>query len=98
MFRVTVSKAQFKNMKINKTIFWTFSILVSLLSCYLFNMSSIQLYSDGEYMQSLKLPADADTPAVAIAGTVLLSIVAVVGHIILLGLFFNNRIFERQRT
>ena len=74
-------------MKMNKTIFWTFSILISLLSCYLFNASSIQLYSDGEYMQSLKLSPDADTPTVAIAGTVLLSIVAVIGHIILLGIF-----------
>ena len=74
-------------MKINKTIFWTFSILISLLSCYLFQLSSVQLYSDGNYMQSLNLPSDADTPAVAISGTVLLSIGAVIGHIILLGTF-----------
>ena len=75
------------NMKINKTIFWTFSIVISLLSCYLFQLSSVQLYGDGNYMQSLNLPSDADTPAVAIAGTVLLSIGAAIGHIILLGIF-----------
>lgn len=75
------------NMKINKTIFWTFSIVISLLSCYLFQLSSVQLYSDGNYMQSLNLPSDADTPTVAIAGTILLSIGAVIGHIILLGVF-----------
>lgn len=75
------------NMKINKTIFWIFSIVIALLSCYLFQLSSLQLYSDGNYMQSLNLPSDADTPAVAIAGTILLSIGAVIGHIILLGMF-----------
>jgi hypothetical protein len=74
-------------MKINKTIFWTFSIVIALLSCYLFQLSSVQLYSDGNYMQSLNLPSDADTPAVAIAGTVILSIGAVIGHVILLGIF-----------
>ncbi len=74
-------------MKINKTIFWIFSIVIALLSCYLFQLSSLQLYSDGNYMQSLNLPSDADTPAVAIAGTILLSIGAVIGHIILLGMF-----------
>lgn len=74
-------------MKINKTIFWIYSIVIALLSCYLFHLSSVQLYGDGNYMQSLKLPSDADTPAVAIAETVLLSIGAAIGHIILLAVF-----------
>jgi hypothetical protein len=84
------------NMKINKTIFWTFSIVIALLSCYLFQLSSVQLYSDGNYMQSLNLPSDADTPAVAIAGTVLLSIGAVIGHIILLGAFLIIAFFRHE--
>jgi len=70
-------------MKINKTIFWIFSIVIAFLSCYLFQLPSVQLYSDGNYMQSLNLPSDADTPAVAITGTVLLSIGAVIGHLTL---------------
>ena len=74
-------------MKINKIIFWGISIVLALLSCYLFQLSSVQLYSDDNYMQSLNLPSDADTPAVAIAGTILLSIGAGIGHIILLGAF-----------
>ena len=35
-------------------------------------------------MQSLHLSPDADTPSVAIAGTVLLTYAAIIGHIILL--------------
>jgi len=84
------------NMKINKTIFWIFSIVIALLSCYLFQLSSVQLYSDGDYMQSLNLPSDADTPTVAIAGTVILSIGAVIGHIILLGVFFLIAFFRHK--
>lgn len=85
------------NMKINKTIFWIFSIVIALLSCYLFQLSSVQLYSDGNYTQSLNLPSDADTPAVAITGTVLLSIGAVIGHITLLGVFLLIA-FLRHKT
>lgn len=71
-------------MKINKTLFWTFSLGISILSCYLFQLSSVQLYSDGDYMQSLRLSPDADTPAVVLAGTVLLTYAAAIGYIILL--------------
>jgi len=35
-------------------------------------------------MQSLHLSPDADTPSIAIAGTVLLTYAAIIGHIILL--------------
>lgn len=61
--------------------------MISLLSCYLFQLSSVQLYSDGNYMQSLNLSSDADTPMVAIVGTVSLCIGAVIGHTVLLGVF-----------
>jgi len=54
-------------MKLNRPTFWIFSISIALLSCYLFELSSTQLYSDGDYMQSLQLPSDADTPTIPIA-------------------------------
>jgi hypothetical protein len=71
-------------MKINRILFWTFSLCIALLNCYLFQLSSVEQYTDPDYMQSLQLPSDSDTPTVAIAGVVLLSYVSAVANIILL--------------
>jgi hypothetical protein len=50
-------------MKLNKYIFWITSLTISLISCWLFEKSSTELYTDFDYMQLLELPPDADTPA-----------------------------------
>ena len=83
-------------MRVNKAFFWTFSLAISLLSCYLFHKSSIQLYSDGDYMRSLQLSPDADTPSLAIAGTLILTFAATVGHLLLLVTFIIIAFLKRK--
>lgn len=55
-------------MKLNKYIFWIFSLAISLISCWIFEIASTELHTDFEYMQSLNLPQEADTPMIPIAG------------------------------
>lgn len=55
-------------MKLNKYIFWIFSLTISLISCWIFKKASTELHTDFDYMQSLNLPPEADTPMIPIAG------------------------------
>src|SRR6056297_3816137 len=55
-------------MKLNKYIFWIFSLTISLISCWIFEKASTELHTDFDYMQSLNLPPEADTPMIPIAG------------------------------
>lgn len=54
-------------MKLNKYIFWIFSLTISLISCWSFEKASTELYIDFDYIQSLNLPPEADTPMIPIA-------------------------------
>ncbi len=55
-------------MKLNKYIFWLFSLTISFISCWIFEKASTELHTDFDYMQSLNLPPEADTPMIPIAG------------------------------
>lgn len=55
-------------MKLNKYIFWIFSLTISLISCWIFEKASTELHTDFDYMQSLNLSPEADTPMIPVAG------------------------------
>jgi len=55
-------------MRLNKYIFWILSLTISLISCWIFEKASTELHTDFDYMQSLNLPPESDTPMIPIAG------------------------------
>ncbi len=67
-------------MKLNKYIFWITSLTISLISCWLFEKSSTELYTNFDYMQSLELPPDADTPMIPIAGGFIAAFFTAIAH------------------
>ena len=84
-------------MKINKFGFWVFSFLISLLSCFLFQVSSEHMYADKDYMTSLNVPSDADTPMVAIFGDFICTLLASIAHITFLLVFLINILQKAQQ-
>lgn len=83
-------------MKLNKYLFWIFSLAISLTSCWLFERSANELYSDVDYMTSLNLPPNADTPMIPIAGGFIASFFIAIAHgivhaILLIFLIFNKK-------
>lgn len=67
-------------MKLNKYIFWIFSLTISLISCWIFEKASTELHTDFEYMQSLNLPPEADTPMIPIAGGFIAAFITAIAH------------------
>jgi len=82
-------------MKINKYIFWSVSLIFSLISCWLFERSSTEIHSNADYMQSLNLPSNADTPMIAIAGGFIAAfftaIIHAIAHLIILVILILKR-------
>lgn len=67
-------------MKLNKYIFWIFSLTISLISCWNFEKSSTELHTDSDYMQSLNLPPESDTPMIPIAGGFIAAFFTAIAH------------------
>jgi hypothetical protein len=67
-------------MKLNKHIFWIFSLTISLISCWIFEKAPTELHSDFDYMQSLNLPPEADTPMIPIAGGFIAAFFTAIAH------------------
>lgn len=82
-------------MRINKYIFWICSLIISLISCWVFERSSTEIYSNSDYMLSLNLPSDADTPVVAVASGFMAAfftgIIHLITHLIILIILFVTK-------
>ena len=67
-------------MTLNKYIFWIFSLTISLFSYWMFKKALKGLYTDFDYMQSLNLPPEADTPMIPIAGGFIAAFFTAIAH------------------
>lgn len=72
-------------MKVNRFIFLLFSILLSLGACYTFLASYSQLFSDPDYIESLKIPSNYDIPMFMLFGvSFVVAVIHLIFHLFLL--------------
>ncbi|HEX7016916.1 MAG TPA: hypothetical protein VF191_15515 [Cyclobacteriaceae bacterium] len=84
-------------MRINILIFWIFSLVLSGLGCYIYQLAAFELFSDGDFMQSLQLSPNADTPMVAMAGAFILSIEGAVVLLVVLIVFLIAALIKKTK-
>ena len=82
-------------MTMNKYRFFTLSLVVSLSCCFLFSMSTFELFSDADYVKSLNLPSNADTLMIPVAGGVAISLTVALAFVIIHLLFL--RMLRKQK-